>query len=175
MKLIFLYGPPAAGKYSIAKLLAEETGYRLFHNHATVDLVKSVFDFGTKSFWDLVHKIRLDFFEQAAKENLPGIIFTFMYEKHSDDPFVKEIIEKITLNGGKIIFIQIYCEKEELLKRVKGESRKQFQKIKTEEELLQLLDRGDLFSAIPFVKSTKIDNTNLSIEEAVREALEIIK
>ena len=42
MKLIVLYGPPAAGKYTIAKAVAEKTGYKLFHNYLTVDLLKSV-------------------------------------------------------------------------------------------------------------------------------------
>lgn len=175
MKLVFLYGPPAAGKYSIAKLLAEKTGYKLFHNHATVDLVSSVFEFGTQSFWDLVQKIRLDFFAVAAKEKLPGIIFTFVYEKNSDDSLVKRIIHTVAQNGGEILFIQIYCEKEELLKRVEEESRKQFQKVKTKEALVQMLNSGDLCSAISFVKSNRVDTTNLSIEEAAQQIIELIK
>jgi len=174
MKLIFLYGPPASGKYSIAKHLAEKTGYKLFHNHVTVDLVSSFFEFGTKPYCDLIHNIRLGFFEQSAKENLPGVIFTFVYRKHADDPFIKEIIDTVTSNGGEVVFIQIYCDKTELLKRVKEESRKPFQKIKTEELLLKILDSGELFSAIPFVKSTKIDNTNLSVTQAVSKVLKLI-
>ena len=56
----------------------------MFHNHLTVDLAKGVFDYGTKAFWELVHKIRLDIFEKAAKENISGMIFTYVYEKDND-------------------------------------------------------------------------------------------
>ena len=174
MKLIFLYGPPASGKYTIAKALAEKTGYKLFHNHLTVDLAKGVFDYGTKAFWELVHKIRLDIFEKAAKENISGMIFTYVYEKDNDDSFVKQVLEKVNSNGGEIIFIQIYCDKETLLKRVKEDSRKQFQKVKTEEGLLEMLGKGDLLSSIPFVQNHKIDNTNLTVTETITKALEYV-
>lgn len=174
MKLIFLYGPPASGKYTIAKAIAEKLGYKLFHNHLTVDLAKGVFDYGTKPFWELVHKIRLDIFEKAAKENISGMIFTYVYEKDSDDSFVKQVLEKVNSNGGEIIFIQIYCDKKTLLKRVKEDSRKQFQKVKTEEELLEMLSHGDLLSPIPFVQNHKIDNTNLTITETITKALEYV-
>ena len=174
MKLIFLYGPPASGKYTIAKAIAQKTGYKLFHNHLTVDLAKGVFDYGTKAFWELVHKIRLDIFEKAAKENISGMIFTYVYEKDNDDSFVKQVLEKVNSNGGEIVFIQIYCDKETLLKRVKEDSRKQFQKVKTEEELLEMLTHGDLFSEIPFVENNIIDNTNLTVDETITKALEYV-
>jgi tRNA uridine 5-carbamoylmethylation protein Kti12 len=32
MKLIFLYGPPAVGKLTVAQELVTLTGYKLFHN-----------------------------------------------------------------------------------------------------------------------------------------------
>jgi len=37
--LLVLYGPAASGKYTIAKELAAITGWSLFHNHLTVDLL----------------------------------------------------------------------------------------------------------------------------------------
>jgi len=33
MYIIFIYGPMASGKYTIAKKLSEELDVRLFHNH----------------------------------------------------------------------------------------------------------------------------------------------
>jgi len=42
MKLVFIYGPPASGKLTVARELATLTGYRLFHNHLIVDAVAAV-------------------------------------------------------------------------------------------------------------------------------------
>lgn len=78
-------------------------------------MLKSVFTFGTPDFFRLSQKIRLDIFEQAAKENIPGIVFTFIYEKNADDEFIRSLLERVTSNGGEVAFIQIYCEKEKLL------------------------------------------------------------
>jgi cytidylate kinase len=39
MKLLFLYGPAASGKLTIARELTTLTGFALFHNHLVVDAV----------------------------------------------------------------------------------------------------------------------------------------
>ena len=43
MQLVFIHGAPAVGKLTVARELAALTGFRLFHNHLTVDLAGSVF------------------------------------------------------------------------------------------------------------------------------------
>lgn len=176
MKLIFLYGPPASGKYSIAKELVKETGYKLFHNHLTVDLATEFFQFGTQNFWDLVHKIRLDIFEIAVRENIEGMIFTYVYEKDSsDDAFIKKAKKIVEKNGGEVVFIHVTCSQEELLKRVENKSRFQFQKIKTRQGLSELLDRADFTSPIPFVKNIELDTTNLAVEKSVEKIMQYVQ
>ncbi len=175
MKLIVIYGPPAAGKYTVAKVLAEKIDFKLFHNHLTVDLLKSVLPFGTPDFFRLSQKIRLQIFEEAAKQNVAGVIFTFVYEKNTDDTFIHSLLDVVQSKGGEVIFVQLYCEKEELLKRVKEESRKQFQKVKSEDGLLGMLESGEMMATIPFVKSIKIDNTHLTVDETVEQVLESVK
>ncbi len=38
--LVYLYGPPAVGKLTVATELQRLTGFRLFHNHLTVDALR---------------------------------------------------------------------------------------------------------------------------------------
>ncbi len=92
MKPIFLYGFPGVGKLTVAREkltvareLAELTGFKLFHNHLTVDLIASVFDFGSEPFVELREKIWLAVFSEAVETDLTGLIFTFAY-----DPTVRE-------------------------------------------------------------------------------------
>jgi len=172
MKLIILYGPPASGKYTIANLLAEKTGYRFFHNHLTVDLLKSVFDWGTPEFFRLSKKIRLEIFEEAAKQNIPGIVNTFVYQKCDDDDFVKDVITSVEKHGGEVKFIQIYCAQDELLKRVTEDSRKQFKKVHNPDDLLKSLNKDDLMSSIDFVDNIRIDSTHLSAQETFEKIYE---
>ena len=169
MKLIFIYGPPGAGKLTVAKELKKITGYKIFHNHLTVDLLMSMFEFGTKKFFELSRKIRLHIFEAAAKQKLKGMIFTYCYSKPHDNKFVKQVIEAVEKNRGKVCFVNLRCSKEELFKRIKSPSRKKFRKIKDSKELEGAFRKWNLFSAIPFRKSLVIDNTNLSPKKAALE------
>jgi tRNA uridine 5-carbamoylmethylation protein Kti12 len=68
MRLIFIYGPPAVGKLTVTTELAKVTGFKLFHNHVSIQFVQSIFEFGTRQFWKLTDKFRLSIFEEAAKE-----------------------------------------------------------------------------------------------------------
>lgn len=43
MKLVFLYGPPAVGKLTVAQALAQKTSFKVLHNHLVNDLAEVVF------------------------------------------------------------------------------------------------------------------------------------
>ena len=79
--LVFLLGPPAVGKMTVRHELAQRTGFRLFHNHQTIDLVLRFFDFGTPPFHRLVGEFRRRIFEEVAASDLAGLIFTYEVEE----------------------------------------------------------------------------------------------
>jgi tRNA uridine 5-carbamoylmethylation protein Kti12 len=54
MELIIIHGPPAAGKLTVANEVAKLTGFKVFHNHLSIDCVKPVFEFGSEAFWRIV-------------------------------------------------------------------------------------------------------------------------
>jgi len=167
MKLIMIYGPPAAGKFTVAKEISKITGYKLLHNHLTVDLLNSVFKFGAGNFFDLSSKIRLDIFEEAAKQRL-DLIFTFCYSHPEDDKWVKLVLKRMRKYHAQVLFVRLTCKESELKKRVKHASREDFDKIKTIKSLKRSLERWNFRIPIPFVKSLQIDNTNVSPKKAAR-------
>ena len=89
VNLVFLYGAPGVGKLTVARELVGLTGYKLFHNHLTVDLVTSLFPFGSEQAGRLTTKFRLEMLQEAAQANLPGVVFTFVYARGTDDDFVQ--------------------------------------------------------------------------------------
>ena len=100
--LVFIVGPPAVGKMAVGLELAMRTGYKLFHNHHTIDLVLRFFPFGSASFERLVGLFRRRIFEEVADSSLPGLIFTFVwaFDHKSDDDTVAEYSAIFSTRGG---------------------------------------------------------------------------
>ena len=171
MNLVFIYGPPAVGKLTVAQELAALTGYKLFHNHLTVDLALAFFDFGTKEFGKYLDDLRMQAFERAAKANLPGVIFTFVFGYPFDTLFVEDVQAIVEENGGSVCYVQLTCPREELERRVVHESRLRSNKVKTVEKLRELLKRNDLFTPIPHVASLTIDTQLTAPRDAAQKII----
>jgi shikimate kinase len=167
MRLVFIYGPPASGKLTVAKELAKMTGFRLFHNHVSIQFVQSIFEFGTKAFWRLTEKYRLEMLEEASKERV-DTIFTFVYAKGSDDAFVRKIARQVKLHSGQVYFVRLYCSRRELFRRVDSLTRKSQGKLATVGTLRTLLRKSDLDSDAPIRPNLTIDTTNMSPKKVAR-------
>jgi hypothetical protein len=141
MKLIFLHGAPAVGKLTVARELAALTGFRLFHNHLTVDLVSSLFPFGSEPFVLLREQIWLAAFAEAARNNV-SLIFTFNPERTVRESFVQDTIELVEGAGGKVVFVELTCAQGELEDRLEDASRKEFGKLASVEQYRSLKDAG---------------------------------
>ena len=76
MKLIFLHGAPATGMLTTAKALLQKVSGRLFDNHASIDVARTVFDFGAPGFWELVSAIRVQVLSAAVENGVPLVIMT---------------------------------------------------------------------------------------------------
>ncbi len=159
MKLIFLHGPPAVGKLTIARALAALTGFRLFHNHLTVDLVSSLFPFGSEPFILLREQIWLAAFAEAARNNV-SLIFTFNPERTVRESFVQETIDVVEAAGGRIDFVELTCAEEELERRMEDAARKEFGKLTSVEQYRSLRDAGAFqFPKLP--NGLSLDTTTL--------------
>lgn len=141
MRLIFIYGPAAAGKYTIGKALSELSGVPLFHNHLCVDLCKSLFEFGTPGFVSLREQIWLDAFAAAADAD-QSLIFTFQPEGSVRPDFVSRVEATIERAGGTVLYVALTCPDEELEKRVENASRAEFGKLNSLPFYRELRDSG---------------------------------
>lgn len=172
MKLIFIYGPPGVGKLTVATALSKLTGFKVFHNHATLNMVESVFDWGTKPFWEYVTKYRLELTEAAAREQIPGLICTYVYGKGVDDWFIEDMVHAVEKHGGEVLFVQLYCAVSELMRRVKDPSRKPHGKIHKVTNLRRMMKRYDIVSAVPYAVNLTIDNTKISAKKTAKMIIE---
>jgi len=171
MKLIIIYGAPAAGKLTIATELSRRTGFKIFHNHLSIDCVKPVFDFGTPPFLRMIEHIRFTTIAEAAREGV-DLIHTFVYAFGEDDEHFRKLIASAENNGGEAHLVLLRCEPDELKARIGNESRVKIGKLTSPEAVDGSLKRYDLRSPFPDRESMIIDTTEISVEEA---ALQIVQ
>src|SRR5688572_10607276 len=117
MDLVFIYGPPAAGKLTIARELGQRTGFPVFHNHAAVDLLLEIFPFGSPAFVRLREEIWLEVVGEAAGTRV-GLIFTFNPERTVRLAFVPRLIRRVESADGRIHFVELVCPPREIERRL---------------------------------------------------------
>jgi len=164
MKLLFLYGPAAAGKLTIGRALHELTGFHLFHNHLVVDTLLSVFQFGSPAFVQLREQTWLSVFGAAAKDGI-SLIFTFAPESTVNPGFIEEAVTVVESAGGQIHFIELTCPIDELERRMENPSRAQFLKLRSVATFRELRQKGaDSFPTLP--SELSLDTSTIQPEEA---------
>lgn len=170
MKLILIYGVPAVGKLSVAKKISKLSGYKNFHNHLSIELARSLFEFRSKNFYDYSDDICYDYLRRAAKNGI-NLIMTFCYNHPDGGYFMRKVIRIINKNGGKICFVHLHASKNELIKRVSMKSRIRYNKITSKKVLLKLLKEYDFQTSFKNTNTLLIDNTKLSVKDTARAIL----
>ena len=166
MKLLLLHGPPASGKLTIAKEISNKLKCRLFDNHVSIDLARTLFEFGTDEFWDLVKNIRFLALESAAQSNIELLIFTLCYS--DDDRTSLETYEAILKkNSGELLPVYVSCSNEILRLRVIAQDRVERKKLASVEQLNSMLNHNKLIP-IPRQNCLIIDSEKLIPTEAAQ-------
>jgi len=137
MQLVFVYGPPAAGKYTVSKLVAARTGLALFHNHLIVDAVHAVFPFGSPSFVRLREQFWMDVLGAACAEDR-SLIFTFQPEGTVSPDFAQSVIDLVRSKGGDVLLVYLKLSSEGQSSRIANDDRARFGKLR-DKNLLQAL------------------------------------
>lgn len=163
-QLVFLYGPPAVGKLTVAQELAARRPFRVLHNHLTIDPVATVLPFGTDAFWAVVGRLRRDLASSAAREGI-DLIYTYVFAP-GDEPHVDEIAAPYEEAGGSVTFVQLLASVDELMRRVENESRRAHGKIMDTTTLQRVLSKHETRALIPGRESLTIDLDATTAAEA---------
>jgi hypothetical protein len=178
MHFVVIFGPPAVGKMTVGYELAQLTGFKLFHNHMTIDLVRNFFPFDHPQFGKLVGEFRRRILEEVAVSDLPGLIFTYVWAL--DDPRDKACIDQYAAifcdQGGDVYFVELEAEQAERLKRNSTEFRLAHKPSKrnafsSQQNLLAADERYKLNSTDDFFYQKnylKVNNTSLSAAETAK-------
>lgn len=81
-------------------------GFRLLHNHLSIDLVRHLFDFGVPGFWPTVRDIRLAMVARAA-EHGADVISTYVFSPKEEASYLEAIHRAVAESGGTTHRIQL--------------------------------------------------------------------
>jgi hypothetical protein len=173
MLCVFIYGPVASGKLTVATALHALSGLPVFHNHYAVDAALSLFEFGSPGFVRLREDIWLSAFREAVQAGR-SFIFTFNPEASVPPSFIERAVEVIESGGGRVLFIELTCSDPVVESRIESTSRTAFRKLTSLAQYRQLRDGGAFsFSSLPAPAIT-IATDRLSPEEAAGRILKLI-
>jgi len=151
--------------------LSRLTGLPLFHNHLSIEAVLPVFPYGTPPFNRIVARFRDHVLQEAARSDLPGLIFTMMwaFDIEGDLQFVEKQKAVFEAEGARTVFVELQAPLEVRIERNASELRLSEKPSKRDvaasrERLVradssyQLDSKGDF----PFPAYLRIDNTDLA-------------
>ena len=184
MHFVCIFGPPAVGKMTVGHELTKLTGFKLFHNHMTVEPVLDIFPFGSPPFGRLVGAFRRMIIEEVADSDLPGLVFTYVWalEDPEERDLVASYVEIVESRGGQSHFVELVAGQEVRLGRNATGFRLEQKRSKRDLEfsrnnLLALdaqyvMNTGDVASVAEELLAgrnyLRIDNTDLPAGEVAR-------
>ncbi len=169
--VVFIYGPFAVGKLTVAKILSKKLGYKLIHNHHLNDFLLEIFDRHSYELDFMKDNMRYSLLENVVKTKT-SIVATHAYTHNfvsrtglSDPKFIQDMSYKLEKAGSRFLPVHLKAQSEELLKRVSMSSRKKFKKLTSKKIMLQEISRKDWQTSPKLKNNFIIDNTNLSPEK----------
>ena len=175
MKLLILIGNSAVGKMTVGQELCKITPLRLFHNHTIIEPVLEVFG----SFYHpAIHRLREVVFEEFAKTDHYGMIFTYMwaFDMQSDWDYIKHVKSIFGLPEEDVYYVEFIAPQAIRLERNRTENRLHNKASKRDVQASDArLIRDDenhrcesLPGEIPFPNYLRLDNSAISAADAAQ-------
>ena len=128
MELVFLHGPPAAGKLAVARALESRVGFPVFHNHLVVDLLTGFFPFGTEAFVRLRERFWLDVLTESAAAGR-SVSFTYAPDTTVPVGFPARVVDAVGAHGGRVRFVGLLVGRTEQERRIVLPDRREWHKL----------------------------------------------
>jgi AAA domain len=184
MTLLFVFGPPAVGKMTVGRAIADAGGFRLFHNHHVIEPLLDVFEFESPAFQTLMAEFRQRVLEEAAAADV-DLVFTLVWalDRPEDAAGVRRHLEPFIEAGRRILFVELSAGLETRLERNRTPYRLAEKKSKRDLAWSDANVRGleriqmntgvaspadEVIAEFPHLR---IDNTHLSPEDVATQVL----
>ena len=177
MEFILICGPQAVGKMTVGQELAKRTPLKLFHNHMTIELVRDLIPL-EEGGWALVKRLREDIFRAFLESGAYGIIYTVVwaFDCPGDWEYVENYLSMFREAGANVYIVELEADFDERLRRNNTPNRLEHKPSKrdlawSERDVRDSAERWRLNSEpgeITEPNYLRIDNTNLSAEDAAR-------
>lgn len=175
MKFVLIIGDGAVGKMTVGQEIEEITDLNLFHNHMTIEPVIKIFGSYNQT---VITRLRKVVFEEFAKSNNYGLIFTYMwaFDMEDDTKYINSIIDLFKENNSDIYVIELVADLETRLARNVTENRliNKASKRDLEASNNRVIDATNKYRLVSnegelkFENYLKIDNTNLDASVVAR-------
>ncbi len=112
MSLVIITGPPAVGKMTVGLELEKLTGFKLFHNHMSIDIAAKFFEPESRAFGRLVGTIRRVVMEEVAASRDWGLIFTFVwaFDDPADAAAIQRCAEIFAAHGRQTYYVELEAD-----------------------------------------------------------------
>lgn len=119
-----IFGPPAVGKMTVGRAVAARSEFRLFHNHAVLEPLLEVFDYGTAPFMRLLGRWRRELIEEAAGAGV-DLVVTYVWGLELEDEVreLSDYIRPYVDQGAAVSFVELYADLDTRLERNRTEHR----------------------------------------------------
>jgi hypothetical protein len=169
VQLLFLHGPAAAGKYTVAKELAALAGFELYHNHLVVDEVLRTHAFGTPGFVAERDRRWREFFAQFPGPGRTNTIFTFNPENTVPQSFIDWLFAETARRGVTLTSVEITADETVIESRIASQQRQQFKKLTDVVLYRQLRARGAFTTPLIPRTDLRIDTGQVSAAAAAAQ------
>jgi hypothetical protein len=183
MDLLVLFGPPASGKMSVGRRIAQRTRYRLLHNHLTIEPLLGLWDFHDRAFRKLSGDLRRAIVREAIADDRFDLVFTYVWALDEPDEwaFLESMAEPVRRAGGTVRYAELVCGQAERLRRNRGEERLDHKRSKRDlawsDDNLRSLDADYRLSSHPgelderLRPYVRVDNEAIDPEEAAERVI----